>query len=89
MHGAQRRPKVLFFMCQGEAVAVGWLVWPDSAANLKASASRDFPCEFHLCLPLAGEGPKRAMQLWRWMYADRNWIRSLQVRHSKQTLGKV
>eukprot|EP00775_Hariotina_reticulata_P001248 gene1248-1588_t len=30
-----------------------------------------------------GESPKRALQLWRWMYYDHNWISSLQ-----ETLGR-
>jgi hypothetical protein len=36
------------------------------------------PCA-HTPLPdcCAGEPPKRARQLWRWMYADRKWVRSL------------
>lgn len=81
--------KVLVFMCQGGAVAVGRLVWPASAAKCQASTPHDFPFKLLLCFPLPGEGPKRAMQLWRWMYADRNWIRSLQVCHAEQTMGKV
>lgn len=31
----------------------------------------------HLTLP-SGEDPRRALQIWRWMYYDNNWISSFQ-----------
>lgn len=36
-----------------------------------------------VCVHCAGESPKRALQVWRWLYADGCWVHAL-----RETVGQ-